>query len=199
MKKITLITIMLGVLIVANAQTVENKLFDKDYVPKNELVITPEIREMLDTTVFFRYKNWSDKELSRFGIKNRAQLENIELGKPIPRYELDNGSLRFMEKWNIHVMSDGEILHFVIIKIENNGQYVWVGSGSGSAGFVTILNNYENKNLIIGILDRYPEPSYFIIRKNNMDIFVKEYDYETDEYFKNEYNFSEIINHLKEN
>ena len=197
MKKITLITIIMGVFLVANAQIDENKVLDTDLVPRNELILTPEITEMLDTSIFSRMKNWPDRELSNYGIKNRSQLNGLQLGKPIPRYVLDNKNLIFLNTWTILVMSDGASLFFVTVRLMENGQYKWAGSGSGSAGFVEILHNYEYKDLIIGILDEYPT-NYYIIRKDNKDIFVKVYDYETREYFSGEYSLPDIINLIKE-
>ena len=197
MKKITLILTILSVFIIANAQDNENKNLDTDFVPKNELKMTPEIMNMLDTSDFSGMKNWPDWELSQFGIKNREQLNSLQLGKPIPEYVLDNGNLKFLNKWTMLVMSDGEPLFFVTVNLEKDGQYTWGGSGSGSAGFIETFYNYEYKNLIIGFLEAYPE-YYLIIWKDHKDVFVKEYDYELRKYLSGEYSLPDIINLIKE-
>jgi len=195
MKKVTLITIILSVLAITNAQVDENKVLDTDLVPKNELKITPEIREMLDTSIFSRMKNWPDHLLSKYGIKDISQLNSLQLGKPVPLYVLDNGKLRFLNSWRMLVLSDGEPLHFVTVDLEEDGQYGW--GGSGSAQGAPIFYNYEHKDLIIGFVEVYPE-HYFIIRKDNKDIFVKSYDYKTRKHFSGEYSLSDIINLIEE-
>jgi len=197
MKKITLITILLSVFAIINAQE-NSEILGADsvlLVPRNELILTQEIREMLDTSIFSRMKNWSDQLLSMYGIKNREQLNSLQFGKPIPLYALDNGKLRFLNSWRMLVLSDGEPLHFVTVDLEEDGQYGW--GGSGSALGAPIFYNYEHKDLIIGKVEVYPE-HYFIIRKDNKDIFVKSYDYKTRKQFSGEYSLPDIINLIKE-
>jgi len=186
---------LMGLSAATNAQ---NKSIDTDsvqFVPRNELILTPEITEMLINKTYSGFINGSDRELSNFGIKDRAQLENLHLGKPIPRYVLENGNLIFLNTWTMLVMSDGEPLHFIDVSLEEDGQYKWAGSGSAKGA--TIHHNYEHKDLVIGFVDAYPQ-SYLMIRKNNSDVFVKEYDYKTREYFTGEYSLSDIINLIKE-
>jgi len=195
MKKITLILTILSVFAIANAQDNENKNLDTDFVPKNELKMTPEITEMLITKTYLLFIDDSDKELSDFGIKNREQLNSLQLGKPYPLYVLDSGKLRFLNSWRMLVMSDGEPLHFITVDMEEDGEYTW--GGSGSAKGAPIFYNYEYKDLIIGYVEVYPE-SYFIIRKDNKDIFVKSYDYKTHKQFSGEYSLPYIINLTKE-
>jgi len=81
MKKITIITIMLGVFIIANAQE-NSEILGADsvqLVPRNELILVPEIREMLDSSIFSRMKNWSDQLLSMYGIKNREAMSDTRI------------------------------------------------------------------------------------------------------------------------
>jgi len=196
MKKITLITIILGVIMIANAQeNSENSGTDTvQFVPRNELKMTPEITEMLIYNAYWMHKNDSDEELSRFGIKDRSQLDNLHLGKPFPKYTLVNNNLKFLNQWNILVMSEDEPLFITTVRLMEDGRYRWAGSGSAEGA--RILYNYKHKDLIIGDLDDYPR-SYLIIRKDNKDIFVEGYDYATQEYLKNEYSLNEVINHKK--
>ena len=175
-----------------------NPNFDSVTIQKYELKITPEITDMLDTSVFSRIKTWPDKKLPNFGIKNRSQLENLHLGKPIPMYVIENENLKFRNRWQILVMSNDEPLFLVAVAKGNDGQYNW--AGSGSANMAGIIHNYEYKDLIVGFLE-INSPSgmdYLIIKKENQVIFVQVYDYETRQLFKNEYDFSEIINLIKE-
>jgi len=159
---------------------------------KSELILTPEITEMLITQSYT-----PDEKFVGYGIKNRAQLENLHLGKPIPQYTVDiyNENLIFTGKWHILVMSDGEHLFRTSVQLEDDGQYRWAGSGS-SAEFAAFIQNYEYKDLLIGFL-HISRNGFLIFRRDNKDIFVKEYDWKTGEYYKTEYSLSEIINHLK--
>ncbi|MCL2290214.1 MAG: hypothetical protein FWC34_05845 [Bacteroidetes bacterium] len=169
--------------------------FDK-VADKSELIMTPEITEMLVNQAYSSHINNSDEMLSRYGIKSRAQLENLYLGKPVPEYwiDFDNEKLIFSGKWNIPVMSDGEPLFFRGVKLEDDGRYSIVG---GSAvGLTKNISNYEHKDLIIGSL-YVGRRGYLIIRKDNKDIFVEMYDYDKRDYFKNEYSLSELINFFK--
>ncbi|MDR2970499.1 MAG: hypothetical protein LBU83_01020 [Bacteroidales bacterium] len=186
MKKIMLIILVLGILLLSNAQ-----------IEKNELVLTPEKTEIFVTEVFSRFIDRTDKQLSNFGIENRLQLTSLQLGKPIPLYVIENESLKFTSIWRMLIMSDGEPLFLARVKLEDNGQYVY--AGGGAAMVAESIHNYEHKDLIIGFLGvRSPSGmDYVIIRKENEDIFVQRYDYATRESFKNEYSFSEIINLIK--
>ena len=157
---------------------------------KSELIITPEIEEM----VFKRFRNMSDISCSKYGIKNRAQLDNLELGKPMPYYWLQNDSLQFSGSWGVLVLSDGEPLSFDNIKLEENGQYRWAGGGTGGA---KTHHNYEHKDLIIGHLGINEDMRYLIIRRNGQDVYVKTYDWDTREALKTEYTLKEIINLIK--
>jgi len=159
---------------------------------KSELEITPEITEILNNSTFF--SGLSDESLSDLGIKNRTQLENLYFGKPIPiYYVIDNESLIFSGRWQVPVMSDGDPLFMTSVKLEDDGQYRWTGSGRSWA---ETIHNYEHKDLIIGLLYISRGPC-LIIQKDNKDIFVQMYDFNTREYFKNEYSFSELLNLLK--
>jgi len=196
MKKLTLITIMLGILVVANAQTDENIILEKDFFQKNELKLTPEITKKLIKITYSSFIDKPERHLSNFGIKNISQLDNLELGKPVPKYVLDNGSVRFTNRWTIPVLSDGEPLHFVNIKLESDGQYEYVGCGG--ATFAELFHNFEQKDLIIGKLEDDLGLDYYIIRKDNTDIYIEVYDYNKREYLKSEYSLQDIINRIKE-
>ncbi|MCL2289259.1 MAG: hypothetical protein FWC34_00930 [Bacteroidetes bacterium] len=167
-----------------------------DSLPKNELEMTPEIEKMVVNEVYSDFINGSDINLSRFGIKNRKQLEHLHLGKPIPVYMIDysNEKLRFTDAWEVPMMSDGKPLFNTRVKLEDDGQYTLVGWG-GAGG---ILHNYEYKDLIIGgIRVISPGFRYLIIRKENKNIIVQVYNSATGEYFK-EYSLREVIKQIKD-
>jgi len=175
-------------------------IFSIDSLPKNELILTPEITKMLVTQAYSNHINDSDKELSNWGIKDRSQLENLHLGKPIPMYSIDfdNEKLKFYGYWQMIVMSNDEPLLITSVKLEDDGQYSWAGTGGGATA--KIIHNYEHKDLIIGSIKVFsPGPgfSYLIINKDNKNILVEGYDYATREYLKNEYSLSEVIKQIK--
>jgi hypothetical protein len=193
MKKLMLIISLLSVLATTNAQVDESEILDTDFVQKNELRMTPEITEMLVT----RIQNMSEIFYSKYSIKSRSQLMNLELGKPIPMYVIENENLKFINRWQVPVLSDGQPFRFEIVKLEDDGQYRW--AGGGNAAMVEAINNYEHKDLVIGFLGVRSTSGrdYLIIRRENKDIFVKTYDWETREVFKTEYSLGDIINLLK--
>jgi hypothetical protein len=158
---------------------------------KTELEITPEIMEMVVGEAL-SFKNSSDEKLSGWGIKNRAllQKEKIYPGKPIPKYILFDENLTFIGYWMIPVISDGVPILMVDVKLEDDGQYSW--AGTGGAGFPEHLLNYEHKDLIIGCLS-IGRKMYLMIRKDNKDIYVDS----TNEAFDTEYSFNEIMDNLK--
>ena len=163
---------------------------------KSELIITPEIEEMVVSNVYSSLIDVDEENLPNYGIKSKALLENLHLEKPIPVYNIniENDSLKFSGSWKILVMSVDEPLFYARIHIEEDGQYS--KGGWGDATLAINIPNYEHKNLIIGYLD-YPSKQCLIIRKDNKNIFVEVDKYDKSEYFKNEYNFSELINLLK--
>jgi len=174
-------------------QVNEDDIFDTNFPQKHELKMTPELTEMLASN--FKYR--SVQSLSDYGITNRAQLENLQLGKPIPVYRIDieNENLVFTRTWSVPVMSNGEPLFTADVMEWSKGECRY--SGAGGVAMAEILRNYEHKDLIIGYLSGYPsEKSYLIIRKEQKDIFVYVSRIKTHESF-NEYTFSEIINSLK--
>ena len=161
---------------------------------KIELEITPEITEMVISKTYSLYKDVDEERLSDHGITHRPQLENLQLGKPIPMYYiLEGDNLTFIGVWQVPVMSGDEPFCFTRIRLEEDEKYRWVGTGATRA---EPIHNYEHKDLIIGFLDTYGM-GYLIIRRENKDIFVEIYNYGTREYLKNEYSFSELLNHLK--
>ena len=157
---------------------------------KSELNIN-EIIEMLDSTLFSRLKKGSWR-FSSYGIKDSLQLEHLHLGKPIPKYRIENGKLTFIGEWEITVMSDGEPLFFTSIKLEDDGQYREAGGSSGGE-MLEAIHNYEYKDLIVGFLGTRRDMDFLFIRRDNQDIFVEIYDHATSEYLKNEYSLSEIL------
>ena len=168
-----------------------------DSLPKNELEMTPEITEMLIAQAYSSHINDSDRELANWGIKNKAQLENLHLEKPIPEYWIDinNEKLRFTDVWEVLVMSNGKPLLITRVKLEDDGQYNWVGTRGGAQA--EIIHNYEHKDLIIGcIRSSFIYMAYLIIRKENKNIIVKLSDLATREYFK-EYTLNEVIKQIK--
>jgi len=201
-----------------HAQEVENRFIDSVSIQKNELVVTPEITKI----VIDWFNNWANTSLSYYGIKNKMQLEHLHLGKPIPKYEIvneefktlyknvdtDNASrlsdnaplsLRFTNNWAVPVMYDEELLSFGSLQVSDYRGYAFMGYSTNKISEQFL--NYVHKDLIIGSL--YVRSSmtgidYFIIHKENKEIFVEVYDEETEEYYKNEYNFNELINRLKE-
>jgi hypothetical protein len=167
---------------------------------KNELNMTPEITEMLDSILLSHIKNLPDDVphgiLAAYGATNRSQLTNLQLGKPIPIYDVFDNEIKFIGKWKIPLTSDGVPLSLAVVSLTGDGQYT--NSGGGSAGMAKLIHNYEYKDLIVGILDTGDsEKHYLIIRKENQDIYVQTYDYATREYLKNEYSFNEVLNLLK--
>jgi len=214
MKKLTLITIILSILAITNAQIDKNEILDTDSVPKtaklgllkvfttnahaaqkenidinslpkHELPMTPEIIENLVT----HNNNHPER---------RSQLMNFQFGKPIPEYviNIDNGSLIFSGRWRVLKMSNGEPVSITRVELEDDGQYRWVGTGA--APLAKLIHNYEYKDLIIGCIRvSYSGMDFLIISKDNEHNFIKVFEEETREYFK-EYSLGEIINFLKE-
>ena len=172
-----------------------NRYYEK-IANKSELELTPEITEMLINQAYSSHINDSDKSLSDCGIKDRSQLENFDIGKPIPLFTIVNENLTFTGCWDMPVMSDGEPFYLALVKLDDDGQYRW--AGDGYAPLAKIIHNYEHKDLIIGPLKVRYSWGYLIIRKDNQDVFVQIYDDATHQYdFKNEYSFSELLNFLK--
>ena len=161
---------------------------------KSELILTPELTEMLINQAYSSHINSSEQSLSNWGIKERSQLEHLYLGKPIPNYIIVNEKLTFAGRWDVPIMSGGEHLFLTTLELGKDGQYSW--AGSGGAAMAKLIHNYEYKDLIIGDLN-LRSGIYLIIRRDNKDIFVQVFDRETGEYVKNEYSFSEVLNLLK--
>jgi len=170
----------------ANTEEQNRVRYFEKVASKGELIITHEIEEI----VFRRFRNASEIFYPTLGIKNKEQLTNLELGKPIPYYRLHNDSLQFTGSWEVPVMSDSVPFYMANIKLLDDGQYKYVGGGAGMA---EAIRNYEHKDLLIGFLGTQ-EGGYLIIRKNGKDIFVKAYDWETREVFKTEHTLNDIIN-----
>jgi len=171
-----------------------------DSLQKNELVMTPEMTEMMINAVSTRFNDIeSDEMLVHFGVTNRSQLMSLQLGKPIPVYYLTvSDTLKFIDRWRMLVMSDNDPLIFVDVRLTDDEQYRQAGGG-GAAQMAGHIYNYKYKGLIIGYLIARASTSingidYLYIQKDNKDIFVEVYDYSTQEWFKNEYSLSEIIN-----
>jgi hypothetical protein len=162
---------------------------------KSELILTPEITDMIVNRAYSSHINDSDWSLSNWGIKDRSQLEHLELGKPIPQYIIVNENLTFRGFWDVPVMSNGEPLFLAFVRLEEDGQYRYVGDGA--ATMAELIHNYEYKDLIVGFLGLRNDMDYLMIRRENQDIFVDTYDFATREYLKYEYTLSEIMNMIK--
>jgi len=211
MKKLTLILTLLSVWAITNAQTDENFILSTDDVQKNELIVTPEIEEMVVTKI----KNI----LEESHLTKNSQLEYLHIGKPIPLYEIINEkkeavytynvslvagreplSLRFTNTWSVPVMSDGAPLLFGMIQFSDfKGGKPYIGIGNENT--IKHFHNYEHKDFVIGSVGVNPSSigmDHLIIRKENKDVFVKVYDEATGEYFKNECSLNDIINFLRE-
>ena len=162
---------------------------------KSELILTPEITDMIVNRAYSSHINDSDWGLSNWGIKDRSQLEHLHLGKPIPQYIIVNENLTFSGRWDMPVMSNGEPLFLAFVRLEKDGQYRYVGDGGTT--MAELIHNYEYKDSIVGFLELRDDMNYFMIRRENQDIFVQWYDYATREYLKYEYSFNEIMNMIK--
>jgi len=188
MKKLTLILTLLSVWAITNAQTDENFILSTDDVQKNELIMSPEITEMVVT----KLKNHPDICFREYDKKYWSQLDNLQLGKPFPEYMIDNDTLK-LSGWLLPFLFNGEPLFLARGTRTNRGDYVFLGLVERDRA--ERILNYEFKDFIVGFLEQRDfKMSYLIIRKENKEIFVQEYDKATGEYFKNEYSFSEIIN-----
>ena len=183
-------------------------------IEKKELNLTPELEEMVVTEI----KNLPEEDYSKYGITDRSQLMNLHFGKPIPKYRIVNEkledvdtwnvsrisdveplSLRFQNTWIVPVMSDEAPLLFRSIRFSDiGGNYIH----TGTKNIMEHFHNYEHKDSIIGSVNvntsGFEMDDLIIIRKENEDIFVQVYDEATGEYFKNEYRFSELLNHIRE-
>jgi len=170
--------------------------YDK-FANKSELKLTPEITKTVVSMLDAVYKNVSDEMLPKYGIENRSKLENLHLGKPIPKYIIVNENLTFIGMWNVPVMSNGEPVLLARVELADDGEYLFVGA---SAHRARVIHNYEHKDFIVGFLGTrsFNGMDYVIIRKENQDIFVGMSDYVTNEIFKHEYSLSEIINLIKQ-
>jgi len=109
-------------------------------------------------------------------------------------YVFHNDSVKFNGYWEVPVMSDGVPFFMATLKLQDGGHYKYMGGGSGWA---KSIHNYEYKDLIIGHLGAGREMSFFIIRRNGQDVYVKTYDWDTREALKTEYTLNEIINLIK--
>jgi hypothetical protein len=182
-----------------NFQVDNNDIFDTNFPQKHELEMTSEITEMVVTELYWRIINSSYKYCFMGEITNRTQLDTLHLGKPIPEYwiDLDNENLIFTGSWHVPVMSDGESLFMTRVS-EGDGPYHFVGCLGGDTP--ELIHNYEYRDLIIGFITKgsIGGMDYLIIRKDNKDVFVEVYNWETRECLKSEYTFNELINLLKE-
>ena len=202
--------------LIANAQTDENRILDSATIQKNELKITPELEKMVVKEI----NNMPESYLSTIYGINKEQLENLQIGKPIPCYRIvnkklepvfaptvhrladgDTLSLRFLDKWNVPVMSSGVPLAFAEIRDGGNrlGDFGYTGPRNMSSKIENAIEhicNYEHKDLLIGSFEASPSGNgmdFLIIRKEHKDIFVEVYNETTGEYLKNEYSSGELI------
>jgi len=167
-----------------------------DVEQKYELELTPEIAKMLDSSVCLRLKELPDEFLYQYGVKNRSQLLNLHFGKPMANYIIGTQGLTFTGSWEVPVLSDNEPIALAEVLPAGNEQYRL--SGFGSAEFAKLIYNYEYKDLIVGFLRIYGSAvNYFYLQKDNKNVFVKTYDYQSRTLdLKSEYSFIDIINSL---
>jgi hypothetical protein len=102
--------------IITNAQTDGNFISDSIDIQKNELKMPLELEEMVITKI----KNGSIEKFYRYGIKNKEQLENLQLGKHLREYviDIDNDTLmprgwRVPTRWELT-----SLLHSSVVKRE---------------------------------------------------------------------------------
>jgi uncharacterized protein YcgL (UPF0745 family) len=180
--------IILALISLSTTAKSQSTFLDAHSAQKDELKITPEITKVLKSDICMFFKNVPDEILNNYGIKNMSQLLNLQLGKPIPMYVIDNQNLAFTGFWRLPILSDDEFIALATVKLADNEQYEIVDFGA--VKLAKILNNYEHKNLIIGILRVYKQNAdYLYIQKNNQDIFVKMSDLNG-----KKYSLSDIIN-----
>ena len=169
---------------------------DADFAKQHELIMTPEITAVVDSTVYMRINPIADNRLKYFGVKDRSQLLNLQTGKAMAVYELDSQGLKFMDRWECVVSSGDEPVVMAEIRPADNGQYR-VGI-VGDSGLARKIYGYEHKDLIVGILRVYGYGDYLYMKKDNRDIFLKTYDYQPRTFdlndVENQYSLSDIIN-----
>lgn len=148
---------------------------------KDNLKITYEIAETLKSEICLFLENVPDEMLINYGIKTMSQLFGSQLGNPIPVYILDNQDLKFAGLWRMPVMSEDEFIALATIKKTDNEQYKVVDFGATK--LAKIINDYKDKDLIIGILRVFKQNAdYLYIQKDNKDIFLKMSDLKSKEY-----------------
>jgi hypothetical protein len=180
---------LIGLSAMAKAQSTFS---DTNSASKNELRITPKITTEIESNICMFLRNVPEEMFKNFGIKNMSQLLNSQLGKPIPVYVLDNQNLKFTDLWRLPILSENEFIALATIKLADNEQYEVVDFGATK--LAKIINDYEHKNLIIGILRVFKQKTdYLYIQKDNEDIFVKMSDLKG-----KEYSLNDIINLVKE-
>jgi len=182
MRKVTLITIFLSILTIINAQVNETNTFEADSVQKKELKMTQKLTEMVVTQL----KNTPVEKFYRYGIKNKEQLENLQLGRAIREYTIKNDTL-FPLGWQVLVLSEGKPVFLAKVSARE------VRFGPPMMG--ESIHHYERDDLMGILMDRtLPSGVFHYIRRENKDVFIQVFDPATRKYFKNEYSFSEIIN-----
>jgi hypothetical protein len=151
-------------------------------IERKELNLTPEIEEMAIEPIKYLY----EKGYSNYGIADRAQLENLRLGKPIPNYWIVGENIEYLSIWDASRISDGVPLSLSFINTwtvpvmldEAPLLFVVIASSGFIDGFNGIKNtkehfhNYELKDSIIGSIGVSEKMDYLIIRKENQDVFV---------------------------
>ena len=179
--------------------------------------MTPELEKMVVKEI----NNMPEGYLSTIYGINKDQLENFQIGKPIPWYQIVNEklypviamsvnrlaegeslSLRFSDRWLVPVMPADEPLFFA--GIEDRRGYRYMGPASIDSKIripIEHIHNYEHKELIIGSFEVTPLGcgiDFLIIRNEDKVLFVEVYDETTGDYFKNEYSSGELIKLLKD-
>ena len=162
-----------------------------DFTQRNELKITTEMAKEVEKRICMFLNNVPEEMLNNYGVNNRSQLLNPQLGNPIPMYIIENQDLKFLGSWRLPILSNNEFIALATVKFTDNDQCEVVDFGA--AELAKIIGNYEHKDLIMGILRVFKQNTdYLYIQKDNKDVFVKMSDLKGEEY-----SLKDIINLIK--
>jgi hypothetical protein len=183
MKKLTLITALLGILAIANAQIDENNSLDSTLVQKRDLIMPQRLTDMVVT----KLENSSIEDFIGSTIKNKEQLEKLQLGKPLREFILNHDKDTLIPQgWQVPILYEGKPVVIAFV----SGREVKFGLPRTGEN----INRFDRDDMI-GILSVNVLPTeFYIIRKENKDVFLQVFDLVTRKFFVNEYSFSEIIN-----
>jgi len=69
------------------------------FAEKHRLLVTPEIADILLNRIHWELSRTPDESLYKFGVEDRSQLSDLQLGKPIAHYRISCQGLRFVNTW----------------------------------------------------------------------------------------------------